>query len=309
METGGVDHLSKEQQKPNIEVVGSIGLAKELFEKKGTLKSYNAWFGIITREKTYPDSKVMDFAKWGSKNCNNFLIIIADETVNPHNIIAMGNRRVTYDHMPELTDTFRELAEKRREMLDKLIHKERLTNVQVKLWGDVLYELSTANSKSWYFIHMGGQLFDRERHVNEAFEQRLRSITREKIGKELERAKKRKGKLPQVPIWGYISRFSNEMENVGIEAIASSDDPKDKAWAEELKAAKKRFGEEYVEFAAATYAKEEVFIIWALATFGNYPIKVGPPGERIYDEFALDLIKEGKPIKIKGAQFGAVYLK
>lgn len=311
MEQGiGKNPLAQESKtaEVGVEVVGSIGLAEELLKEKGTLKPHNAWFGISTREKVYPDSMVLDFARWGSKNSNNFLIVVADESVIPHNAIALSNKRLTYDQMPEMMDEATKLAEKRKEKLKELIHNEGLTNVEVKLWNEILEELSV-NKDSWYFFHTGMQLLDKERYTNEEFEKKLREIANAKVGSELKRARKRKGRLSEIPIWGYISGFSNEVENVTIDAMINSGDPITKAWGEKQRNAKNKFGSEYVEFAAATYVKEEIFATWAQAVIGNYPIKVGPPWERVYDELTLNLIREGKPIEIEGAKFGAVYLK
>lgn len=304
MEQGRAENSITQEPKatePAVEIAGSIGLAEQLLKERGTLKPYNSWFAISTREKVYPGSMVLKFARWGSQNSEDFLMVVSDGLLQAYNAIAVGNRRLTFDQIYEVMDEFVEPAEERKKKLQQLTKNEGLMNVKVKRWSEVLEELFDTSTGQWYLVDFGLQLLDKERYTNEKFENKLRDIADQKIPNELRRARKRKGQLPEAPIMS----FSNAFETKLIESIAT-EDPQ---WANTLKGAREKAGRDFVDFAAASYVKEEIYLIWALAVTGRYPIKVGPQWERPYDQLTLDLIKSGKPVKVEGANFGAVYLK
>ncbi len=236
-------------------VVGSLGLAEKLLKKGEDLRPHNAWMGVSTNQKVYPDEMVVAFAKWASSRSNHFLVVIADG-MQAYNEMAFGGKFGWADVDIRMED-YVEPALARKEELRGLIEKEGLDNVSLDLWNDVVWNL---RQKDDLLASHTKDLFNHQRQHNPDVETALIGIVEEKIPDVLNRARKRFGKI-------------------------------------------------FVDFAAATYAEEEIHLTWLMAVLGDYPIKIGPPSELVYDKFVLDGMKgKFKFLEWKKASFGAVHL-
>ena len=62
-----------------LQIVDSLGTAKDLIDTPERLKEYSMWMDIGTNIKTYPNDMVADYADWISRHSNSGLIVIADD--------------------------------------------------------------------------------------------------------------------------------------------------------------------------------------------------------------------------------------
>lgn len=171
--------------KPLIEVVDSIGMARDLLEDQGHLKPYSCWMGVSTNKRAYPDEDVIKFAKWGSEHSEKFYLLLADrlQLYNKVPFSRMGWSKLD-------SDEYVKAAQKRKAELENLVVKNKLGNIEIKLIEFEFIPLLRSSSESLsLMIDWSYQFFNQKTFDNPGLEHAIEQVTEEKAGKLLEQAK------------------------------------------------------------------------------------------------------------------------
>ena len=169
-----------------VEVVDSIGVATDLLRQQGTLYPYNAWMGISTSKRTYPDERVMKYIEWASKHSPRFTLAIADY-IQAYNKVPFSHKG--WDKLDDW-EYFKPALE-RKAQLEKLVQEKGLSNVEVKLMlSEMMRGLERESWENEFKIDYCWQLFDSERQQDGSLNQDIERVTKEKAAHILERAER-----------------------------------------------------------------------------------------------------------------------
>lgn len=188
------DHaLPPKENESSVEVVGAIGLAKDLLDQKGDLRPYNSWMGISTSKKTYPDQMVLDFARWGTAHSKRFMIVVADgmQVFNKMAIKGVNPFEMTGKQEKWYKEEMREnrrAARKRIDELKALMSKEGLENVDLEFWSGLIERLRNASLEDKFVVDQFTQLLYTP-VLDAEFDAQIKNIVRTRAGHILERSK------------------------------------------------------------------------------------------------------------------------
>lgn len=149
-------HAPENQERAKMEVINTLGIASDLIEKPETLRKIPMWMGIGTNEKTYPDTMVLDYAKWISEHSDSGLVVIADE-LQLYNKIPTSSK--SWGKLEEV-ETVRQIGAERKKRLSELLQQSDVKNVAIIQWRELIDALMAESGDNDFLINYDSQLFD-----------------------------------------------------------------------------------------------------------------------------------------------------